>query len=71
MHLGQGKGRKTKMVWTCEAEGAEGTSSKGRETLIVEGKRSRGRPRLTWDEHTRYDLLKVHLSEDMISDRSS
>ncbi|KAD2392888.1 hypothetical protein E3N88_39865 [Mikania micrantha] len=41
------------------------------ESLIVEGKRSRGRPRLTWDEQIRHDLSELHLSEDMISDRSS
>ncbi|KAI3801888.1 hypothetical protein L1987_30005 [Smallanthus sonchifolius] len=41
------------------------------ETLVVEGKRSRGRPKLTWDERIRLDLLDLHLSEDMINDRIS
>ncbi|KAD6119585.1 hypothetical protein E3N88_10856 [Mikania micrantha] len=39
------------------------------ELLIVEGKRGRGRPRLTWDEQIRQDLTELHLSEDMIYDR--
>ncbi|KAD6453150.1 hypothetical protein E3N88_07855 [Mikania micrantha] len=37
----------------------------------MEGKRSRGRPRLTWEEQIRHDLSELHLSKDMISDRSS
>ncbi|KAD4584942.1 hypothetical protein E3N88_22543 [Mikania micrantha] len=41
------------------------------ENLSVDGRRSRGRPRLTWDEQIRQDLLALHLSEDMISDRIS
>ena len=41
------------------------------ELLTVEGKRGRGRPRLTWDEHVRQDLTELHLSEDMIFDRST
>ena len=41
------------------------------ETLVVEGKRSRGRPRLTWDERIRQDFVDLHLSEDMVEDRSS
>ena len=40
------------------------------ETLIVEGKRRRGRPKVTWDERIRHDLLDLHLSEDMVQDRS-
>ncbi|KAI3685929.1 hypothetical protein L1987_79598 [Smallanthus sonchifolius] len=40
-------------------------------TLVVEGKRSRGRPKLTWDERIRLDLLDLHLSKDMINDRIS
>ncbi|KAD3068294.1 hypothetical protein E3N88_36174 [Mikania micrantha] len=41
------------------------------ELLTVEGKRGRGRPRLTWDEQIRQDLTELHLSEDMIYDRST
>ena len=41
------------------------------ETCIVEGKRSRGRPKLTWDERIRHDLIELHLSEDMVQDRDS
>ncbi|KAJ0614116.1 hypothetical protein HanIR_Chr02g0058871 [Helianthus annuus] len=39
------------------------------ETLTVEGKRSRGRPKLTWEERTRHDLIDLHLYEDMVEDR--
>ncbi|KAJ0765672.1 hypothetical protein HanPI659440_Chr08g0306081 [Helianthus annuus] len=41
------------------------------EILTVEGRRGRGRPKLTWDEHIRHDLLELHLSEDMVQDRTS
>ena len=41
------------------------------ETLTVEGERCRGRPKLTWDERIRQDLLEMHLSEDMVEDRCS
>ncbi|XP_035838805.1 uncharacterized protein LOC110908170 [Helianthus annuus] len=42
------------------------------ETLTVEGRRSRGlTPKLTWDERIRHDLLELHLTEDMVHDRSS
>ena len=41
------------------------------ETLTVEGRRGRGRPKLTWDEQIRHDLLELHLSEDMVQDRTS
>ncbi|KAL8193046.1 hypothetical protein R6Q57_027141 [Mikania cordata] len=41
------------------------------ENLSVEGKRYRGRPRLTWEEQIRQDMIALHLSEDMISDRNS
>ena len=41
------------------------------ESFIVEGKRSRGRPRKIWDEQIRMDLRELNLSEDMARDRSS
>ncbi|XP_022024313.1 uncharacterized protein LOC110924629 [Helianthus annuus] len=40
-------------------------------TLTVKGRRSRGRPKLTWDEQIRQDLIGLLLSEDMVHDRSS
>ncbi|XP_022020238.1 uncharacterized protein LOC110920331 [Helianthus annuus] len=40
------------------------------ETMTVEGRRSRGRPKLTCDERLRQDLVELHLSEDMVQDRS-
>ncbi|KAD6796202.1 hypothetical protein E3N88_07098 [Mikania micrantha] len=41
------------------------------ENLSVEGKRYRGRPRLTWEKQIRQDMIALYLSEDMISDRNS
>ncbi|XP_035833017.1 uncharacterized protein LOC118481829 [Helianthus annuus] len=32
------------------------------ETITVEGRMSRGRPKLTWDERLRQDLVELHLS---------
>ena len=39
------------------------------ESIIVEGKRSRGRPRRTWDEQIKVDLRMLNLSESLIRDR--
>ncbi|KAJ0495634.1 putative reverse transcriptase domain, DNA/RNA polymerase superfamily [Helianthus annuus] len=41
------------------------------EALTVGGRRSSGRPKLTWEERIRADLLDLHLSEDMVDDRNS
>ncbi|XP_076887649.1 uncharacterized protein LOC143537863 [Bidens hawaiensis] len=41
------------------------------ETLNVEGRRGRGRAKLTWDERIRPDLLELHLSADMVHDMTS
>ncbi|MFS8031457.1 hypothetical protein Hanom_Chr17g01546151 [Helianthus anomalus] len=41
------------------------------ETLTVDGRRSRGRPKMTWEERIRQDLLDLHLFEDMVDDRTS
>ena len=41
------------------------------ETIIVEGKRSRGRPKITWVEQIKDDLSELHLSEDLTRDRNS
>ena len=40
------------------------------ENMTVDGRRNRGRPKLTWDAQIRQDLLDLHLSEDMIHDRN-
>ena len=40
------------------------------ECIIVEGKRSRRRPRRTWEEHIRSDLHELHLSKDLTRDRA-
>ena len=41
------------------------------ESIIVEGKRGRGRPRRTWDEQIRVDLHELNLSEGLTRDRGS
>lgn len=41
------------------------------ESFIVEGKRSRGRPKKTWEEQIRIDLRELNLSEDVTRDKSS
>ena len=41
------------------------------ETIIVEGKRSRERPRRTWEEQIKHDLYDLHFSEDVTTDRGS
>ncbi|XP_076957995.1 uncharacterized protein LOC143633616 [Bidens hawaiensis] len=38
------------------------------ENITIEGKRGRGRPKLTWDERIINDLLDMHLSKDMVDD---
>ena len=39
--------------------------------INIEGKRGRGRPKLTWDERIMHDLIDLNLSEDMVEDRNS
>ena len=41
------------------------------ESFIVEGKKSRGRPKKTWEEQIRIDLRELNLSQDLTRDRSS
>ena len=41
------------------------------ESIIVEGKRGRGRPKRTWDEQIRVDLHELNLSEGLTRDRGS
>ncbi|XP_057532139.1 uncharacterized protein LOC130810182 [Amaranthus tricolor] len=41
------------------------------ESIILEGKRSRGRPRKTWKERIKSDLHDLHLSQDLTRDRVS
>ena len=40
-------------------------------SIIVEGKKSRGRSRRTWGEQIRLDLHELNLSADLTRDRSS
>ena len=39
------------------------------ECIIVEGKRSQGRPRRTWEEQIKSDMHEVHLSKELTRDR--
>ena len=39
------------------------------ESIIVEDKRSRGRPKRTWDEQIKVDLHELNLSRDLTRDR--
>ena len=41
------------------------------ESIIVEGKRSRGKPKRTWDEQIRVDLHDLNLFEGLTRDRGS
>ncbi|CAO2842404.1 unnamed protein product [Amaranthus hypochondriacus] len=41
------------------------------ECIIVEGKRSRGRPKRTWEEQIKSDMHELHLSKDLTRDRAS
>ena len=41
------------------------------ESIIVDGKKSRARPRITWDEQINIDLDELNLSADFTRDRSS
>ncbi|KAK9053899.1 hypothetical protein SSX86_024974 [Deinandra increscens subsp. villosa] len=41
------------------------------DSIIVEGRRGIGRPKMSWRERIRLDLLDLHLSEDMVDDRIS
>ncbi|XP_057540595.1 uncharacterized protein LOC130818440 [Amaranthus tricolor] len=41
------------------------------ESIIVDGKRGRGRPKRTWDEQIRVDLQELNLSADLTRDRSN
>ena len=39
------------------------------ENITIEGRRGRGRPKMTWEERIRHDLIELNLSEDMVEDR--
>ena len=39
------------------------------ENILLEDKRSQGRPRRTWEEHIKNNLHDLHLFEDLIRDR--
>ena len=41
------------------------------ESIIVEGKKSRERPRKIWEEQIKVDLRELYLSKDLTKDRFS
>ncbi|CAO2829191.1 unnamed protein product [Amaranthus hypochondriacus] len=41
------------------------------ESIIVEGKRSQGRPMRTWDEQIKIDMHELNLSKDLTRDMGS
>ena len=41
------------------------------ESIIVEGKRSRRKPRRTWEEYIKRDMHELQLSEDLTKDKGS
>ncbi|GKD27430.1 hypothetical protein Tco_1233644 [Tanacetum coccineum] len=41
------------------------------ETIVVDGVRRKGRPKLWWEDKLKTDLKELLLSEDMTSDRNS
>ncbi|GKD81900.1 hypothetical protein Tco_1348739 [Tanacetum coccineum] len=40
------------------------------ESLVVDGLRRRGRPKLMWEDRVKHDIKELLLSEDMTSDRN-
>uniref|UniRef100_A0A251T7W8 Uncharacterized protein n=1 Tax=Helianthus annuus TaxID=4232 RepID=A0A251T7W8_HELAN len=44
--------------------GLEALLKRRQTTLTVDGRRSRGRPKMTWGERIRQDLPALHLSVD-------
>ena len=41
------------------------------ENLIVEGKRSRGRPKRKWEKQLKFNMCELHLSEGLTRDKNS
>nr|XP_043639715.1 uncharacterized protein LOC122610824 [Erigeron canadensis] len=41
------------------------------ESIHVDGRRRRGRPKMRWEDRLAKDLIELGLSEDMTSDRTS
>src|SRR3989304_5901116 len=64
------KVREGRMRWFGHVRRRETTTPvRSVENITVDRKRSRGRPKLTWDKQIRQDLVDLHLSEDMVHDR--
>ena len=67
-----GKMRKNRLKWFRHVQRKTFAAPVRRvESIIVEGKRGRGRPRRTWDEQIKVDLHELNLSKGLTRDRGS
>ena len=67
-----GKMREKRLMWFGHVQRKTFDAPVRRlESIIVEGKRSRDKPKRTWDEQLRVDLQKLNLSADLTRDKSS
>ncbi|MFS7974754.1 hypothetical protein Hanom_Chr10g00872421 [Helianthus anomalus] len=54
--------REGRSIWFGHVRIRQATATvRSVETLTVEGRRSRGRPKLIWDDRIRNDLVELHL----------
>ncbi|GJW30143.1 retrovirus-related pol polyprotein LINE-1 [Tanacetum coccineum] len=60
--------RTAEMVRTCQ-EKTKSSPVRRVETLVVDGLRRRGRPKLRWEDRVKHDMKELLLFEDMTSDR--
>ncbi|GKA70278.1 ataxia telangiectasia mutated family protein [Tanacetum coccineum] len=61
---------KTKYM-RCDFNRNENDRNEKADSIIVDGARKRGRPKLRWEDRLKIDLKELVLSEDMTSDRNS
>ena len=67
-----GKMRETKLRWFGHVQRKTFDAPVRRvESIIVEGKRIRGRPRRTWDEQIKVHLHELNLSEGLTRDKGN
>ena len=58
------------MRWFGHLERArKGNLAKGIQSITVEGKRQRGRPRTRWKDNIKIDLRELNLTADLAGDR--
>ena len=67
-----GKMRENILRWFGHVQRKTFTATVRRvKSIIVEDKRSRGRPRRIWDEQIKVNLHELNLSEDLTRDKGS